>query len=73
MAADILAFVDMTLMWKYKAGLHECNVQTEGHHSFTTSLPGELVNKWEQVCKEWDEDGYLKSLKSPYHTEGTCA
>jgi hypothetical protein len=59
-------------MQKYKAGLCECNVQTEGHRGFTASLPGELVNEWEQMCKEWDEDGYPKRSKSPYHTEGTC-
>ncbi|KAF8236756.1 hypothetical protein L208DRAFT_1250942, partial [Tricholoma matsutake] len=46
----------VTLMWKYKAGLHECK----------------LVSEWEQMCKEWDEDGYPKQSKSPYHTDGIC-
>jgi hypothetical protein len=72
MIAVLLSFVGTTLMWKYKAGLHECNVQTEGHHGFTTSLLEELVSEWEQMCKEWDEDGYSKQLKSPYATEGIC-
>ncbi|SJL08298.1 uncharacterized protein ARMOST_11661 [Armillaria ostoyae] len=46
------------------------NIQVEGHHGLLANLPVDLVSKWDAICVEWENDGFPKSVKNPFHIEG---
>ena len=60
-----------TLMRKYRAALAERNIQVEGHRGLTASLDEAVVQTWEAMCVEWEEDGFPKQKKNPNHLETT--
>jgi len=59
-----------TLLRRYKSAVADRNVQREGHRGLTESLEGPLVNKWELMCSEWEAEGFKKTKKNPYATDG---
>lgn len=59
-----------TLMRKYRSAVAERNIQVEGHRGLTASLDKEVVEKWEAMCVEWEQDGFPKKKKNPYQNEG---
>ena len=61
-----------TLMTKYKAAIVEHNIQVEGHRGLTESLDPMLVAKWEQLCIDWEGDGFPKMKFNSYHMERSC-
>ncbi|PPR01605.1 hypothetical protein CVT26_013324 [Gymnopilus dilepis] len=57
-----------TLLRRYKAAIAERNIQTEGHRGFTQVLRNSVVQCWEAMCLEWEEDrSFPKVKKNPYH------
>jgi len=56
-----------------QGGSHDHNIQAEGHHGLTDSLDPDLVNKWERMCVDWEEDNFPKTKKNPYHINDTSA
>ncbi|PPQ89812.1 hypothetical protein CVT25_007401 [Psilocybe cyanescens] len=56
-----------TLLRRYKTTVAERNIQTEGHRGLSHSLDVELVEKWEQMCMDWESDVFPKKAKNPYH------
>ncbi|KAM6490334.1 hypothetical protein JOM56_014311, partial [Amanita muscaria] len=61
-----------TLMRRYKAAVSERNLQVEGYRGLNESLPKDLVQQWEQMCEDWDNDVFPKSVPNPYETDGIC-
>lgn len=55
---------------KYKAAVAERNIQGEAHRGLTASLETGVAEKWEKICRDWEEDEYPKKKKNPYRTEG---
>lgn len=67
--------VGVTLIRRYKTAVSERNKQAEAHRGFTESLPPGLIDEWEQMCVDWDTDGFPKTVPSPYKTANSskCA
>ncbi|PBK83209.1 hypothetical protein ARMGADRAFT_1038011 [Armillaria gallica] len=42
----------------------------EGHPGLCANLPPDMVAKWDAICVEWENDGFLKSVENPFHVEG---
>ena len=61
-----------TLIRRYKASIKDRNIQSEGHRGLTASLDNGLVGRWEQMCKDWDDDGFPKKKKNPYQSASSC-
>ena len=62
--------IGTTLVRKYKAAVAERNVQVEGHRGLSASLNQSVIQKWERMCLEWEQDlGFPKKKKNPYHVE----
>jgi len=59
-------------MWQYKAAIYERNIQVEGHHGFTSTLPPNLVAEWEDICVAWENDPYLKRAPNPDEIVRIC-
>jgi len=53
--------------------LADRNIQVEGHRGLTDSLDPDLVNKWEKMCVDWEEDNFPKTKKNPYHIDNVGA
>ncbi|KAH9475484.1 hypothetical protein JR316_0012595 [Psilocybe cubensis] len=66
-----LKYISMgsTLLRRYKNAIAQRNIQKEGHRGLTEDLkkksPG-LVEKWEQMCIEWEKDPFPKKNSNPY-------
>jgi len=58
-----------TLLRKYKAAVADRNIQAEGHRGLTESLDPDLVERWEKICVDWEEDSFPKTKKNPYHVD----
>ena len=58
-----------TLLRKYKAAVADRNIQAEGHRGLTESLDPDLVERWEKMCVDWEEDNFPKTKKNPYHVD----
>ena len=58
-----------TLLRKYKAAVADRNIQVEGHRGLTDSLDPEVVETWEKMCIDWEEDIFPKTKKNPYHDD----
>lgn len=59
-----------TLLRRHKSAVADRNVQREGHRGLTESLESPLVEKWELMCSEWEAEGFRKTKKNPYATDG---
>ncbi|KDR72076.1 hypothetical protein GALMADRAFT_74300 [Galerina marginata CBS 339.88] len=59
-----------TLARKFKAAVALRNIQAEGHRGLTEALDSDLVAKWEKLCVEWESEGFKKTKKNPYQTDG---
>ena len=59
-----------TLMRRYTSAIADRNLQVEAHRGLTSSLPPDLLQKWEQMCLEWDNDTWPKTAENPYEVEG---
>jgi len=59
-----------TLLQRYKSAVADRNIQREGHRGLTKSLESSLVAKWEHMCSEWEAEGFQKTKKNPYATDG---
>lgn len=59
-----------TLLRKHKAAVVERNKQTEAHRGFTNSLPKGLVDGWDLMCVEWEQDSFPRTKPCPFMTEG---
>ena len=67
--------IGKTLLRKYKAAVAERNVQVEGHRGLTDVLEPRVVEGWERMCTEWEQDAaFPKKKKNPYYVEDgrTC-
>ena len=62
-----------TLLRKYKVAVADHNIQVEGHRGLTDSLNPNLVQMWEQMCIDWEEDAFPKMKKNPYHDDSIGA
>lgn len=59
-----------TLLRRYKAAIGERNIQAEGHRGLTSVLDSALVQSWEKMCTEWEQDAaFPKKKKNPYHVK----
>ncbi|PPQ82319.1 LOW QUALITY PROTEIN: hypothetical protein CVT25_008447 [Psilocybe cyanescens] len=58
-----------SLLRRYKNAVAERNIQSEGHCGLSKSLDADVLKRWEDMCQEWDADGFLKKAKNPYHME----
>ena len=59
-----------SLMRRYASAIVERNVQAEGHRGLTSSLPAHFVQKWEQMCLDWDNSPWpKKTVANPFETE----
>jgi hypothetical protein len=61
-----------TLTRKYKAAIHDRNLQVESHQGFTSTIAEPAVKKWGALCAAWDETPHSKSVASPYDVEENC-
>ncbi|PPQ88326.1 hypothetical protein CVT26_009158 [Gymnopilus dilepis] len=62
--------IGTTLVRKYKVAVAERNVQVEGHRGLSASLNQSVIQKWERMCLEWEQDlGFPKKKKNPYHVK----
>ncbi|KAF9470387.1 hypothetical protein BDN70DRAFT_909531 [Pholiota conissans] len=59
-----------TLLRRYTAAVKERNLQVEAHRGLMESLDKTLVEKWESMCIEWDNDVFPKTAKNPYQLDG---
>ena len=59
-------------MQRYKSAVRERNIQVEGHHGFTLTLPENLVEGWEGMCQTWEKAPNLRKVPNPYETEELC-
>ncbi|KDR83151.1 hypothetical protein GALMADRAFT_134646 [Galerina marginata CBS 339.88] len=59
-----------TLARKFKAAVALRNIQAEGHRGLTEALDSDLVAKWDKMCVEWESEGFKKTKKNPYQTDG---
>ncbi|KDR65407.1 hypothetical protein GALMADRAFT_148720 [Galerina marginata CBS 339.88] len=67
-----LKYINMgyTLLRRYKAAVAQRNLQQEGHRGLTNSLDAELIEKWEKLCVEWEQDAsFPKKKKNPYYNK----
>ena len=62
-----------TLVRKYKVAVADRNIQVEGHCGLMDSLNPNLVQMWEQMCINWEEDAFPKTKKNPYHDDSIGA
>ncbi len=61
-----------TLARKYKAAIKEQNVQVEGHCGLSANLPADLVETWDKLCVQWENDRFPKSMENLFHVDGEC-
>jgi len=58
-----------TLLRRYKNAVGDRNLQKEAHRGLTEALSKSLVEKWEEMCCEWDQEIYPKTKPNPYEAE----
>ncbi|SJL06736.1 uncharacterized protein ARMOST_10078 [Armillaria ostoyae] len=59
-----------TLARKYKAVIKERNVQVKGHHGLSVNLLADLVEMWDKLCVQWENDRFPKSMENLFHVDG---
>lgn len=59
-----------SLAKRYRAAVAERNIQVEAHRGLTASLTPQQEERWEQVCRDWEEAPFPKTdVKNPFHVE----
>lgn len=57
------------LLLKHKRGIADRNIQLEAHRGLTESIDPTLAAAWEAISVAWEDDGFPKSAKNPYHSD----